>query len=75
MEAALTLRFLIQMGEPPRLLEPRLDFLWCTKPGMVEDSFSAVPVSLPESYWKVPSDYSLMKSTLNALGACFEIIQ
>ena len=75
LEAALTLRFVLRLGEPPRLLEPRLDFLWCTKPGMVEDSFSAVPVSLPESYWKVPSDYSLMKSTLNAIRACFEIIQ
>ncbi len=72
LEAALTLRFLIRLGEPPRMLEPRLDFLWCTKPGMVEDSFSAVPVSLPESYWKVPSDYGKMISTLNALRVCFE---
>ena len=66
LEAALTLRFVIRLGEAPQLLEPHLDYLWCTKPGMVEDSFSAVPVSLPETYWKVPSDYSQMKSTLNA---------
>ena len=65
LEAALTLRFVIHLGERPQLLEPRLDYLWCTKPGMVEDSFSAVPVTLPQTYWRVPSDYEQMKSTLN----------
>ena len=66
LEAALTLRFVIRLGERPQLLEHCLDYLWCTKPGMVEDSFSTVPVTFPETSWKVPSDYGQMISTLNA---------
>ena len=43
---------------------PRLDLLWCTKPGMVEDSYAAVPVELPASSWRDPRDYEIMTATL-----------
>ena len=64
LEAALTLRFVLRLGEPPHLLEPSLEYLWCAKPGMVEDSFTVVPVSLPDSCWRVAADYMKMVQTL-----------
>lgn len=66
LEAALTLRFVLRLGEAPQLLPPRLDLLWCTKPGMVEDSYAAVPVTLPPTCWRDPADYQIMQDTLNS---------
>ena len=60
---AVTLRIVIRRDRKPELLEPAFEYLWCTKPGMVEDSYSAVPVTLPESYWKDKSDYRNMQAT------------
>ena len=48
------------------MLPPRLDLLWCTKPGMIEDSYAAVPITLPSSYWRDPADYQTMQSTLKS---------
>jgi poly-gamma-glutamate synthesis protein (capsule biosynthesis protein) len=64
LEAALTLRYVLHFGEEPQMLTPQLDLLWCTKPGMIENSYAAVPVELPASYWQDPQDYQIMTSTL-----------
>ena len=63
LELALTLRVVLEEDKAPRLLEPAFEYIWCTKPGMVEDSYAAVPVTLPESYWRIPSDHVDMLST------------
>ncbi len=68
-EAALTLRIVHRFGEPLRLLPPAFDYLWCTKPGMVEDSYSAVPITAPSSLWRVPEDYRNMVRTRDDLQA------
>ena len=64
LEGAVTLRYVLRFGEAPEMLPPRLDLLWCTKPGMIEDSYAAVPVDLPASFWRDPSDYQVMQATL-----------
>ena len=32
---------------------------------MIEDSYAAVPVTLPAEYWRVPEDYENMTKTFN----------
>ena len=63
LELALTLRVVLEEDKAPRLLEPSFEYLWCTKPGMLEDSYSAVPVTLPETLWRDKADYKNMQST------------
>ena len=63
LELALTLKIVLEEDQAPRLLEPTFEYIWCTKPGMVEDSYSAVPVTLPESHWRTPSDHRDMMAT------------
>ncbi len=63
LEMAVTLRIVLQRDKEPQLLEPSYEYLWCTKPGMVEDSYSAVPVTLPDSLWRVKSDHADMLAT------------
>ena len=63
LELALTLRVVLEEDKAPRLLEPSFEYLWCTKPGMLEDSYSAVPVTLPETLWRDKADYQNMQST------------
>ena len=63
LELALTLRVVLEEDQAPRLLEPSFEYLWCTKPGMLEDSYSAVPVTLPDSLWRDKTDYKNMQST------------
>ena len=63
LELALTLKIVLQEEQAPRLLEPTFEYIWCTKPGMVEDSYSAVPVTLPDSLWRMPSDHRDMMAT------------
>ena len=64
LEAALTLRYVLRFGENPEMLPPRMDLLWCTKPGMIENSYAAVPIELPASYWRDPADYETLQATL-----------
>ena len=64
LEAALTLRYVLRFGENPEMLPPRMDLLWCTKPGIIENSYAAVPVELPASYWRDPADYETLQATL-----------
>lgn len=64
LEATLTLRYVLRFGEEPAMLPPQMDLLWCTKPGMIENSYAAVPVDLPASYWQDSQDYQIMTATL-----------
>ena len=64
LEAALTLRYVLRFGENPEMIPPRLDLLWCTKPGMIENSYAAVPIELPASFWRDPTDYETLQATL-----------
>jgi poly-gamma-glutamate synthesis protein (capsule biosynthesis protein) len=63
LEGVVTLGFATRLGERPHLASARLQYLWCTKPGMIEDSYAAVPVTLPASYWRDPADYQTMQAT------------
>lgn len=63
LELALTLRIAREEDRKPYLLEPSFEYLWCTKPGMVEDAYSAVPVTLPDSLWREKADYEAMQAT------------
>ena len=72
LEGAVTLRFATRLGERPHLASAHLDYLWCTKPGMIEDSYAAVPVTLPASFWRVPSDHETMENTFRKYARVFE---
>ncbi len=65
LEAAVTFRIVLRWGQDPVLLPPDYSYLWCTKPGMIEDSYAAVPVTLPREYWRVPEDFVNMTETFN----------
>lgn len=72
LEAALTLRYVLRFGEEPAMLQPQLDLLWCTKPGTIENSYAAVPVELPASYWQDIQDYQIMTATLRQYKTMLE---
>jgi len=65
LEAAVTFKIVTRWREDPVLLPPHFTYLWCTKPGMIEDSYAAVPVTLPSEYWRVPEDFEIMTETFN----------
>ena len=67
LELAVTFRIVLERDKEPRLLTPEYEYLWCTKPGMVEDSYSAVPVTLPDSLWREKSDYQNMQATFKKI--------
>ena len=67
LEMAVTLRIVLERDKEPRLLPPGYEYLWCTKPGMVEDSYSAVPVTMPDSLWREKSDYQNMQATFKKI--------
>ena len=54
-------------GMDKKLLpEPEITFLWCTKPRMVEDSYSVLPVKdfiEKKDEWRIQSDYTNMVET------------
>jgi len=72
LEAALTLRYVLRFGEKPAMLPPQMDLLWCTKPGMIENSYAAVPVELPASFWQDSKDYQIMTATLREYKTVLE---
>ena len=67
LEASATFKIVIPAGEKPQLLPPSFTYFWCTKPGMVEDSYAAVPVTLSADHWRVPEDYENMQKTYASL--------
>ena len=48
-------------------IQPRVRYLWCTKPGMIDESYTVVPVAAylekPEA-WQVRGDYENMVATV-----------
>lgn len=60
-------------GRDKRVLpRPQVTFLWCTKPGMVENSYSVLPVREylgREDLWRVKDDYKNMVNTYNQVKA------
>lgn len=68
LELAVTLRFETNSftGEQ-RMLEPQLEFLWCTLPGKLTHSYATIPVAAwtgRREAWLDPSDYDNMMETL-----------
>ena len=70
LEGCVTLRIVSHRGRARVLPDPGLEFLWCTKAGMIDDGYSVVPVEeysgRPEA-WKVPGDYEKMVSTFESV--------
>ena len=56
-----------------KMLEPELEFLWCTLPGMLlESSYATIPVKKwagRRGDWLTPSDYDNMVATLERVKA------
>ncbi|MBR1573708.1 MAG: CapA family protein [Bacteroidales bacterium] len=66
LELAVTLRFVLRPWDSPRMLAPRLDFLWCTLPGRLTDNYRTLCVRDwigRREAWMQPSDYDNMLST------------
>ena len=50
------------------MLEPELEFLWCTLPGTLTSSYATIAVRDyigKRNLWKDPSDYDNMLATLS----------
>lgn len=67
LELAVTVKVVVAplTGEK-KLLPPELEFLWCTKPGMVEESYTVMKVKDVigrEDLWKDPADQANMANT------------
>lgn len=73
LELSVTLRFVIDhiTGEKT-MLEPQADWLWCTLPGMLTDSYATIRIkdwATRRSEWLNPSDYDNMCATLSRVRA------
>lgn len=60
---AVTLKIALESGKKPRILPPSYEFIWNSRPGEVEESFSALPISrfLDPSLWQRKDAYIIMK--------------
>ncbi len=67
LELAVTLLIERSPDGSVRMLEPRWEYLWCTKAGMILDSYAVIPVleylDQPDAWKSVPEDYDLMVKT------------
>ena len=66
LELMVTLRIAKDRMGRMELLTPELEFLWCTLPGTLTDSYATIPVRDyigKRDLWKNPSDYDNMKAT------------
>ncbi len=73
LELAVTLRFVYDRvtGEK-KMLEPQLDWMWCTLPGMLTGSYATILIkewATRRSEWLNPSDYDNMMATLERVRA------
>lgn len=67
LELAVTLRFVSHPDDSKEMLEPTLEFLWCTLPGRLTEGYATIPVADyigRRDSWLMPSDYDNMISTL-----------
>ncbi len=65
LELAVTLRF-VRDDNGCRMLEPELDFLWCSLPGMFTDNYATIDVKKwanRKSDWLIESDFERMVET------------
>lgn len=73
LELAVTLRFVIDhISGEKKMLEPQLDWLWCTLPGKLTPSYATVRIkdwATRRSEWLNPSDYDNMCATLARVQA------
>ena len=78
LELAVTLRFVSDLDSGNKwMLEPKLEFMWCTLPGMLIDSYSTIMVKEwadRRSDWLTPSDYDNMIETLRRVKASTGIV-
>ena len=66
LELAVTLNFLNNGDGTSRMLEPKIEFLWCTLPVKLTDSYATIAVKDFEGRrdeWIEPSDYDNMMAT------------
>lgn len=59
-------------SEKPRMLEPELEFMWCTLPGTLTDSYATIPLKEylgKRDLWKEAYDYDNMVSTYKNVKA------
>lgn len=67
LELAVTARFVRQKDDSLVMLEPQLEFLWCTLPGKLIDNYTTIRVAEylgRRDEWISESDYDNMVSTL-----------
>ncbi len=73
LELAVTLRFVTDRNTgKSTMLEPELDFMWCTLPGRLTDSYATIFVDEwlgRRDEWIDPSDYDNMVATLERVRA------
>lgn len=66
LELAARVKIVVPQRGEPYMLIPQLDYLWCTKPGMIEDSYTVVKVRDVlgrKDLWKTAGDYEKMEKT------------
>lgn len=66
LELMVTLRFLKDSRGEVSMLPPKAEYLWCTLPGRLSDSYATIPVADfigKRNLWKSPSDYDEMIRT------------
>lgn len=73
LELAVTLRFVHDFGTGSMsMLEPRLDFMWCTLPGRLTESYATIKIkewARRRNDWLTPSDFDNMMATLKRVKA------
>lgn len=73
LELAVTLRFVVNRANGEKeMLEPELDFMWCTLPGKLTDSYATIYVkewANRKDDWLIPSDYENMIETYGRVKA------
>lgn len=66
LEAAVTLTF-VREGDTLEMLEPEIDYMWCTLPGMLSDTYRTIMIKEwtdRRGDWSTPSDFDNMMETL-----------
>lgn len=73
LELAVTLRFVHDFGTGEmRMLEPQLDFMWCTLPDRLTKSYATILIkewANRRGDWLTPSDFDNMMATLERVRA------
>lgn len=73
LELAVTLRFVVDRASGEKtMLEPQLDFMWCTLPGNLTGSYATIYVkewANRKDDWLIPSDFENMIATYDRVKA------